>query len=326
MPMVTRTDGHTSIEHSVKDNDGARRMTRESGLHLGCTPAVWKHEDRSFAYALKAMRDIGFTHTEVVGMYGHHFVVDMGFLPFVSLFDDPRCVRALVEQHDLAVSQVVACGFLMGDAALDHGVAYVRRGIEYAAAVGAPYVDTIDGTVKPEGMTDDEIYTQMGVLLNAMLETAERYGVGINLEPHGPFTTTIEGMERLLDLAKPRYRHLLGVNFDMGNTFIAGTDPVAFLDAFRDRIRHIHVKDVTQTLVTSGLGTSTGIATSAAAVGDGANATNIGLCIERLQGWGWSGVLAVETDGDDRARRSFSWLQRHVGHSNVSVPEPALAR
>ena len=34
------------------------------------------------------------------------------------------------------------------------------------------------------------------------------------------------------------------MNMDTGNTFIAGQDPVAFLDQFIDRVSHVHVKDV----------------------------------------------------------------------------------
>lgn len=293
-------------------------------LHLGCTPAVWKHEDKSFEYALGAMRELGFTHTEVVANYGHLFVVDMGFLPFVSLFHDPRKIRDAVTRAELEVSQVVACGFLMGDAAMDHGVAYVRRAIEFAAAIGAPYVDTIDGTVRPPGLSDDEVYSQMGFVLNAMLETADRYGIGLNLEPHGPFTSTIDGMHRVLDLAKPQYRHLLGVNFDTGNTFIAGTDPVAYLEVFVERVRHIHIKDVTQTLLDDEFGTSTGIATSAAAVGEGQNAGNIINCLKLLGRKNWSGVLAVETDGGDRARRSLEWLRAQI--TTIETTLPASAR
>ena len=62
---------------------------------------------------------------------------------------------------------------------------------------------------------------------------------------------------------------------DTGNTFIAGQDPVAFLGRFIDRVNHVHVKDVSQSLAAATRGKQTGIAVSHCALGDGVNAENI---------------------------------------------------
>lgn len=58
-----------------------------------------------------------------------------------------------------------------------------------------------------------------------IMEVAEAYGVTVNIEPHGYFTTDPDALEETLGFVDSP---LLGVNLDTGNTFIAGRDPVAF--------------------------------------------------------------------------------------------------
>ena len=52
-------------------------------------------------------------------------------------------------------------------------------------------------------------------------------------------------MERMLNFCDSAS---LRLNMDTGNTYIAGQDPVAFLERFIDRVSHVHVKDVSESL------------------------------------------------------------------------------
>jgi sugar phosphate isomerase/epimerase len=52
-------------------------------------------------------------------------------------------------------------------------------------------------------------------------------------------------MEKMLAFVDSPY---LRMNMDTGNTFIAGQDPVAFLTKFKNKVSHVHVKDVSDTL------------------------------------------------------------------------------
>ena len=67
----------------------------------------------------------------------------------------------------------------------------------------------------------------------------------MNVELHGYFTTNPDMMARILAFSDSEY---FNVNLDTGNTFIAGQDPVAFAKRFLDRVNHVHVKDVSQSL------------------------------------------------------------------------------
>ena len=108
----------------------------------------------------------------------------------------------------------------------------------------------------------------------------------------------------------------LRMNMDTGNTFIAGQDPVAFLSRFRDRVSHVHIKDVSQSLAAAARAASSpGIAVSQCAIGDGVNAENIRTCVEMLIQGGYDGVLSLECEGQGgpMIERSLGWVRGVVG-------------
>jgi inosose dehydratase len=102
------------------------------------------------------------------------------------------------------------------------------------------------------------------------------------------------------------------MNMDTGNTFIAGRDPVEFVKQFRNRINHIHIKDVSQELAAAMKGQLTGIAMSSSAVGDGVNADNTRRCIRTLVETGFEGTASLECDaqGGPVLERSLAWLRQ----------------
>ena len=101
------------------------------------------------------------------------------------------------------------------------------------------------------------------------------------------------------------------VNFDTGNTFIAGQDPVAFLERFKERVAHVHIKDVSQSLAASSRGELTGIAVSHCSIGEGVNAENILACLNILKEGGYTGVLSLECEGQGgpMIERSLKWIR-----------------
>jgi sugar phosphate isomerase/epimerase len=116
-------------------------------------------------------------------------------------------------------------------------------------------------------------------------------------------------MEEMLSFVDSPY---LGMNMDTGNTFIAGQDPVAFLEKFKQRVGHVHIKDVSPSLAQSARGDLTGIAVSHCAIGDGVNADNIRRCVEILAACGYTGVLSLECEGmgGPMIERSLAWVRQ----------------
>jgi sugar phosphate isomerase/epimerase len=111
------------------------------------------------------------------------------------------------------------------------------------------------------------------------------------------------------------------MNMDTGNTFIAGQDPAAFLERFVDRVSHVHVKDVSETLAAATRGKQTGIAVSHCALGEGANAGNIKKCLALLRDHAYDGVLSIECEGQGgpMIERSLKWLRDALAELKIPV-------
>ena len=105
----------------------------------------------------------------------------------------------------------------------------------------------------------------------------------------------------------------VGINFDTGNTFIAGNDPLTFLKGVRKYVNHLHVKDVSKSLADAARGKETGISASVVPVGGGVNAPNIAACVQYLKQTDFDGVLEIESDDVENIQSSVDWLRKQVG-------------
>jgi sugar phosphate isomerase/epimerase len=123
---------------------------------------------------------------------------------------------------------------------------------------------------------------------------------------------------RMLDFCDSPY---LRMNLDTGNSFIAGQDPVAFCERFKNEVAHVHVKDVSPSLAAAVRGQETGIAVSQCAIGEGVNADNIRRVLKILRDHGYTGVLSMECEGQGgpMIARSLDWLRATL--KDLGIPE-----
>ncbi len=239
---------------------------------------------------------------------GVSWIHGLGYQPHVALYEDPILLRRKMDRHGVRFSQVDAAYPLSGEDGPLRGVPYVMKSIAWAAQVGCPCVDTTDGLHAPEGLAEAEAMALMRRSYRQILRVAEAHEVVVNIEPHGYFTTKPEFMAEMLGFSESPF---LRLNMDTGNTFIAGQDPVAFLKRFLDRVSHVHVKDVSQSLAEVLRGGATGIAVSQCALGEGVNAENIRECLGVLRDAGYAGVLSIECEGQagPMIEQSLEWLR-----------------
>jgi sugar phosphate isomerase/epimerase len=150
------------------------------------------------------------------------------------------------------------------------------------------------------------------------MEVAERYKMIIDIEPHGYYTTKPQFMEKMLAFVDSPY---LRMNMDTGNTFIAGQDPVAFLQKFKHKVSHVHIKDVSDSLAASLRGELTGIAVSQCAIGDGVNADNIKKCLDILVDIKYDGVVSLECEGQGgpMIEKSLAFVRKLVDDANKKL-------
>ena len=199
---------------------------------------------------------------------------------------------------------------MMGPNGSAFGVQYVQQTIRFAAELGCPMVDTVDGAFETPGLSFEEVFRITCDNYRQCLSWAEDYGVIINVETHGPYTSNLDFMTRLFEHFDSPY---LRFNFDTGNTFIAGKDPLEFCKALRKYLSHCHIKDVSPALAAAARGEETGIGSSEVPVGGGANAENIEAVIRYLKETGWDGAVSIECHGsDENTRKSLEFMRQIV--------------
>jgi sugar phosphate isomerase/epimerase len=239
---------------------------------------------------------------------GVSWIHGLGYQPHIALWEDPIELRRKMEGFGLELSQLDAAFPLSIPEGATLGVEYVLHSIRWAKNAGCPCIDTTDNRDRPEGMSDLEVLAHMKRIYELIVPVAERYGIIINVEPHGYYTTKPEFMSEILSFCDSPN---LMLNFDTGNTFIAGQDPVAFLKTFKERVAHVHIKDVSPSLAASSRGELTGIAVSHCAIGEGVNADNIQECLKILKQNGYAGVMSLECEGQGgpMIEQSLKWVR-----------------
>jgi len=279
-------------------------------LHLGMHTDNWRTLSGNLATAVESAKLHQLEYIEFGVIDGQDFIPGLGVAPTVSLDANPIRLKRWLDECGLKVSQIDASYPITGPLGATFGVRYAQRAIQFAAAIGCPCVDTTDGATKPPGYSDEEVLAITQQNYRQILEWAQDYGIIINVEPHGPYTTDPDVMERILNFFD---RPQLMMNFDTGNSFIAGRAPVAFARRFLGRISHVHIKDVSQSLADAVRGADTGIPTSEVAIGDGVNAKNIAGVIDLLKQANWDGVLSIECQGTPACiQRSVEWLRARI--------------
>jgi len=283
----------------------------EIGFHTDAfNSAYW-----SFERCLQWAQENDVHYIECGTIDGVSWIHGLGYQPHVALWEDPLALREKMARYGVRFSQLDAAFPLSLPTAASLGETYIRNSIRWAYLAGCDHIDTTDNMHKPDGLSDEEALEMMKRIYGNVLEDAARYGMTINIEPHGYYTTRPEYMERMLGFFDTPH---LRMNMDTGNTFIAGQDPVAFLQRFKDKVSHVHVKDVSHSLAAAMRGELTGIAVSQTAIGDGVNADNIRQCFDILADIGYDGVVSIECEGQGgpMIEKSLAWVRELVDETN----------
>jgi len=279
-------------------------------IQIGIHTDNWRPLSQSFETACQKIAALGVRHIEFAVIHGQNFIQALGYDPGVSLQSNPRALRKYLEKLGLEVTQIDGSYPMMGPNGSAFGVQYVQQTIRFAAELGCPMVDTVDGAFETPGMTYEEVFRVTCDNYRQCLPWAEDYDVIINVETHGPYTSNLDFMTRLFERFESPY---LRFNFDTGNTFIAGKDPLEFCKALRRYLSHCHIKDVSPALAAAARGEETGIGSSEVSVGGGVNAENIKAVVRYLRETAWDGAVSIECHGsDENTRKSLEFMRQVV--------------
>lgn len=271
-------------------------------IAIGVNMEFIRREDKPFAVGLERAAQLGFRYVEPMVHNGRELLSEAGYFHSVSLDDEPLEIKDLLAQHGLRASGLSAHCPLMRP---EISVPYLQKAIRFAAAIGAPVVNTDEG-IRPGWLAGEDIWPVMRYTLTAALRTAERYGVSIGIEPHQSISRTTAGLWRIGSLVDSPW---LRFNYDTGNAFLGGENPYEGLKAVRGRLAHVHAKDIALTHAEAERGKVTGTPVGCAC-GDGVIdwARVIGI----LEEAGWSGVLSCECGTSEEAARSLAHLQASI--------------
>lgn len=173
----------------------------------------------------------------------------------------------------------------------------VEKGIEFCREIGCSLA-LLPGTKPCEGMSNAEGRRIYGERLAEAAEKAVGSGVGLMIEDFGVypnFAASGTHCAEVLALAGDE----IGMNFDNGNFLLGGELPSECYVMFRDRIRHVHIKDfrVRSPDGRSSLVSPRGVGYEGCLIGSGD--AQVDGCLKLLKADGYEEWLSIEAGGFD---------------------------
>ncbi|HNQ90888.1 MAG TPA: sugar phosphate isomerase/epimerase family protein [Verrucomicrobiota bacterium] len=272
-------------------------------IHIGINLEFVRHADKSFEWGVRKAAELGYTHVEPMVHWGRELLSEAGYFHSVSMLDDPLRIRKACADAGVQLSGLSAHTPLTKP---EIGVEYLKQAIRFAAECGAPVVNTDEGAKQP-WTTESEDFVLMRYTLMEAAKVAEPRGIFIGIECHQQYSKHPDGLDRIQRLVR---NPVIGINFDTGNSFLAGQDPYRWLRHVAKRLVHLHAKDISVEHSAAERGKVTGTPVGCAC-GDGVIdwARVIKLCRQAPGDI----VLSVECGTVDQAARSIQHLKPLVG-------------
>jgi len=260
--------------------------------------------DKSFEWGVQKAAALGYGFVEPMVHTGWELLSEVEYFHSFSMEEDPLLMAELCERAGVRVASISGHSPLMKPEA---AVPRLTRAIVFAAANGARFVNT-DEMVKPAWMNDETAHQVMRYTLTKVAMVAARHEVFVCIEPHGIYTSTAEGLLRIVELVDSPW---IGVNWDTGNSFLAGQeDPYEGLERVRHHVRHVHAKDIAGDQADRERGHVTGTPVGCAC---GEGLVDFPRVLEILDPLDREITLSVECGTVDQAERSLAYLTEVIG-------------
>ncbi len=272
-------------------------------VSIGINLEFVRHEDKPFEWGVEKAAALGYEYVEPMVHWGRELLSEAGYFHSVSMLDDPYRVKRACAKAGVKLSGLSAHTPLVRP---EIGTEYLKQAVRFAAECGAPVVNTDEGPKAP-WTTEAEDFVLMRYTLKEAANVAEPRGILIGLEPHQQYSKHPAGLERIFRLVDSP---ALGINFDTGNAYLCGHDPLTWLESVVGHLVHLHAKDISVAHADQQRGKVTGTPVGCAC-GDGVIDWRrvIALCRKAPRDI----VLSVECGTVDQAERSLRHLQSLLG-------------
>ena len=255
--------------------------------------------DKSFVDGVQIAAEIGYKYIEPMVHTGWELLSEVNYYHSFSMEEDPLLMK------DICDAQGVKVGSLSGHSPLmkpEAAIPRLTRAIVLASSLGAKFVNT-DEMIKPDWMTDEEAHQAMYYTLRKIEMVARRHQVYVCIEPHGIYTKTAAGLLKIVNLVKSPW---IKVNWDTGNSYLAGIeDPYEGLDMVKEKVFHLHAKDISIDQSESERGKVTGTPVGCAC---GQGVVDWNRVLDILDPLDREIILSVECGTIDQAKDSLKFL------------------
>ncbi len=271
-----------------------------ANIYIGINMEFVRHDDKPFEWGVKKAAELGYKFIEPMVHWGRELLSEAGYFHSVSMLDDPLRIKRACAEHKVRLSGLSAhCPLIKPEISVE----YLKQAIRFAAECGAPVINTDEGP-KPEWTTPAEDHVLMRYTLMEAAKVAEPRGILIGLECHQQYSKTPAGLDKIWSLVKSP---VIGINFDTGNSYLAGEDPYPWLERVVGRLVHLHAKDISVQHSEAERGKVTGTPVGCAC-GDGVIDWErvIKICRKAKRDI----VFSVECGTVDQAERSIKHLKK----------------
>lgn len=272
-------------------------------IGIGLNLEAVRTSHKSFEWGVQFAKELGYEYIEPMVHWGRELLSEARYFHSVSMLDDPFRIRDAVEAAGLKLSAFSSHSQLSKP---EIAVEYLKQAARFAKECGAPIINTHEGH-KQTWTTEEEDFVLIKYSIMEASKVASRRGIKIGLETHQTYSLVPDKYERILNLVDSPY---IGANFDTGNAYLGGLDPVEQVERFKNRIIHMHAKDISVEQSNAERGKVMGTAVGCAC-GDGViDWEKIVAIIRPLP---QDIVLSVECGSLDQAARSIDYLRKVVG-------------
>lgn len=271
---------------------------QKRSMKIGLNMEFIRSQDKPFEEGVRRAAQIGYKFVEPMVHNGRELLSEAGYFHSFSMDNDPLEMREILDRYGMEASGLSAHCPLMRP---EISVPYLEKAVRFAAAIGAPVANTDEG-IRPDWLGDDDCFHVMKYTLTKVLQTAERHGVFLGIEPHQSITKTTDGLLRIANLVDSP---MLKVNYDTGNAFLGGADPYNGLRAVMDKLVHVHAKDISVQQAASEQGKVTGTPVGCAC---GEGVIDWPRVVSILREGNYDGALSVECGTAKQAEESLRYL------------------
>lgn len=190
--------------------------------------------------------------------------------------ENPEKLLDICRKYDVSILGVyVGCHFIYEDA-LEDELYKVRKVTAIAKALGAKHIVLGGGSVHGSGVREAD-YPKLAAGIDAAAKIVEGYGLIPSYHPHlGSLAETPEQIHKLFGLTDIAFCP------DIAHLAAGGSDALELVKEYYDRIKYVHLKDLSDTgeFVPLGMGT-----------------INLEAIIDFLKSQSYAGDWLVEIDG-----------------------------